>query len=1282
MVPHLQGFAHVQTNPTFPDDMEKTVDNARRIISHVNAIDPRADAKRICIKVPSTWEGLQACRILEAEGIATLATTLFTMPQAVLAGEVNCTYIAPYVYDLRVQVDESYKDINPLFQLPASAQGYYKTHNYRTKVLPASLTTPGDAMRLAGVDHMTVAPKILRELNEMKFNADETAATKSMFDEPPQTQWDTVHFGKDEDLFRKLHEKEHQDGRLQAHSLEEATIAVYWRAKGSNLIERPSGRIKDRDVIPQRKTDGSLNGFPSKINYAAGLQCSLMAVKSPPWGLRWRSSTLFICSTVGIGLFTDLFLYGIVVPILPFMLTDRVHLPHDQIQRHVSGLLAAYAGASVFFSPVAGIIADRYSKSRQLPFLLGLIALLLATIMLGVGKSIPVLAVARVLQGISAAVVWTIGLALVLDTVGPDRLGVIIGSIFGFISVGELAAPVLGGVLYSKAGYGGVFGLGGAILAIDFIMRILLIEKKEAKKYMPDEDRQRDGNADEEQTNGTENDEEPGEEDPLLKKEDPDRFKVPEGQPRAVRSFPLLYCLKDPRLLVALLLALNQATLLATFDATVPTIAQDYYGFSSLEAGVLFIALVLPYLIGGPVAGWIVDKRGPKPAAVIGFGYLVPVLILLRLTTPGGKHQIMIYCVLLALNGIGLAVIGSPSVVEASYVVQQYDKANPGFFGANGPYAQLYGLNSMVFSAGLTLGPIISGALKDSIGYGNMNLAVSIIDLVYESYCMVEALNGLTGSGPVLGDCDTLWFLHQKSRLQEFRSSKWFIYIVIDLAVFTDAYLYGLVIPVLPFALTKYIHIPPADVQKWIGVFVGAYGGGLLISSPIAGYLADNCKSRRPIYMLGLIALASATFILAIGRSVTVLIIARLVQGASSGVVHCVGTAILADAVGQNGIGPAMGWVTFMIALGMVTGPVAGGAIYHSYGYNAVFFSAFIVIALDFVFRILMLDPKQEVALLNEDIPHHPIANGSAIQQVYGTFHDAEPPQDFRRASDSSPGEESSEASHCSSYTSDTSHESEEVNSPSSSEITSHGFQQFDPLLELHANKTTSTFRLPVFFELLTMPRILTALLGAFMESFVLTEIETILPLYIKNLFNYNSKEVGLVCVFLLLPSISSPILGAMTDRFGVKIIVSLGYTFLCPFWILLRLINTDGVASLVGLCVLLFCIGLAVDMVLTPVFIETKEAVDERMEQEPGVFGEKGVYAQAYAQMNMAYAAGSLLGPVLGSALVEEIGWENVTLLTGIACALCVAPSLYALGGRKRKKGKGKGVAGFDGNA
>ena len=79
------------------------------------------------------------------------------------------------------------------------------------------------------------------------------------------------------------------------------------------------------------------------------------------------------------------------------------------------------------------------------------------------------------------------------------------------------------------------------------------------------------------------------------------------------------------------------------------------------------------------------------------------------------------------------------------------------------------------------------------------------------------------------------------------------------------------------------------------------------------------------------------------GRTKTVLVVGRLIQGASSASVHAVGMAILADTVGQAGVGPAMGFSGMCIALGVLVGPVVGGTLYHNYGYLAVFVSAYAV---------------------------------------------------------------------------------------------------------------------------------------------------------------------------------------------------------------------------------------------------------------------------------------------------------------------------------------------------
>ena len=102
--------------------------------------------------------------------------------------------------------------------------------------------------------------------------------------------------------------------------------------------------------------------------------------KAALWGVRWRSKTSFIITTVALGSFTDLFLYGLPVPLLLYILEDRLHLPATKVQSHSSSLLAAHAISTVIFCPIAGIPTDKFS-GRKLPYLTGVLVLLLATIL-------------------------------------------------------------------------------------------------------------------------------------------------------------------------------------------------------------------------------------------------------------------------------------------------------------------------------------------------------------------------------------------------------------------------------------------------------------------------------------------------------------------------------------------------------------------------------------------------------------------------------------------------------------------------------------------------------------------------------------------------------------------------------------------------------------------------------------------------------------------------------------------------------------------------------------
>ncbi|KAJ6107636.1 hypothetical protein N7523_008959 [Penicillium sp. IBT 18751x] len=180
MAKHIRGLVHVQTNPYYSYSTEKTVINALRIVQLFQHVQPGFDVARISIKIPSTWDGMMACRTLELAGVRTLATTLFSMPQAVLAAEVGCTYVAPYVNELKVHVQAGYVDEHKLLPLCAAIQAYYKSIKAPTKVLPASLTSTEEIFQLAGADHLTIAPHLLEQLAQPM-----NTKVNSMFDAAP-----------------------------------------------------------------------------------------------------------------------------------------------------------------------------------------------------------------------------------------------------------------------------------------------------------------------------------------------------------------------------------------------------------------------------------------------------------------------------------------------------------------------------------------------------------------------------------------------------------------------------------------------------------------------------------------------------------------------------------------------------------------------------------------------------------------------------------------------------------------------------------------------------------------------------------------------------------------------------------------------------------------------------------------------------------------------------------------------------------------------------------------
>ncbi|KAG8631063.1 hypothetical protein KVT40_000203 [Elsinoe batatas] len=201
-IPHLTGRIHIQTDPYHSYSTAKTVSHAQRIIRLAAHLHPSLK-DRICIKIPSTWEGLLACQHLETTGIRTLATTLFTIEQAALAAHVKCTYIAPYVNDLKVHFIKDYLDPDPGFDLTHAAKLYFSRIGADTKVMPASLTSVDEIIRLIGkADHITIAPHLLRELAAKPAGSLPTPEVKVSAEVQPLADGEYCSVVQDEIAFR------------------------------------------------------------------------------------------------------------------------------------------------------------------------------------------------------------------------------------------------------------------------------------------------------------------------------------------------------------------------------------------------------------------------------------------------------------------------------------------------------------------------------------------------------------------------------------------------------------------------------------------------------------------------------------------------------------------------------------------------------------------------------------------------------------------------------------------------------------------------------------------------------------------------------------------------------------------------------------------------------------------------------------------------------------------------------------------------------------------------
>ena len=416
------------------------------------------------------------------------------------------------------------------------------------------------------------------------------------------------------------------------------------------------------------------------------------------------------------------------------------------VQSWTSILLALYSAALLAFSrkwlqltyfklslwiantspAVVGYLADRF-ENRRWPLLIGLVALGGATALLCVGTSIALWVVGRLFQGTAAAVVWTVGVALLVDTVGKDGLGQAIGYVSMSLSIGTVAGPLLGGVIYQDGGYYSVFALAFALIGVDIFLRVVLIEKKHAAQWLDNEKSAPSTSSEQEKETSGEPCESsaPNTAQPI----EASSLEVPEKPKKArhpLRQVATL--LSSPRLIVSLWGYFVVSLVLTSFDSVLPIFVQTTFGWQQTGQGLIFLPIMIPHLID-PITGYMIDRYPKSPRYIVSAAFIcaLPLATLLRLVKHNSMHDKIVLCALLALIGLCLAICMTPLVAEVFHAVKEKEDESPDSFGRGGAMALAFGLSNMGFAAGSLVGPFFAGYIRQSAGWATMGWTMGLI---------------------------------------------------------------------------------------------------------------------------------------------------------------------------------------------------------------------------------------------------------------------------------------------------------------------------------------------------------------------------------------------------------------------------------------------------------------------------------------------------------------------------------------------------------------------------
>ncbi|KAJ1650536.1 hypothetical protein IWQ61_008687 [Dispira simplex] len=395
----------------------------------------------------------------------------------------------------------------------------------------------------------------------------------------------------------------------------------------------------------------------------------------PKFVIAIRRRPICIMVVVGLAIFTDMLMYGLAIPVLPHLLEDQV----DNISLANGVLSGCYAAGLLVGAPLSGYLSDKF-RNRQIPMCVGLIVLLVATLLFGISTAYWQLILARICQGAASGASWAIGFSMVADVYPPEKAGVAMGTIMGCNTLGHLAGPTVGGLLYEAGDRHTPFIFGACLAFVDLVARLLIGETIEWKRlYMKGPD------------------------------------GVSEYEEPPLTHMSMMKMVRSWRVLAVCLASFGVAAIISGIDPILPLYLQSKFHLSTGLVGVVFIAIVLPNVIASPLIGWALDRFQPNRLLIVSLGLVLIGATGLPIAVP---DELGLHIFTLVLLGITVSVGISPVTPELLYFMHEK--------GCNS-YGTVYALFNVAFSIGMFVGPVISGALYDVAGFFNTMLYMSVL---------------------------------------------------------------------------------------------------------------------------------------------------------------------------------------------------------------------------------------------------------------------------------------------------------------------------------------------------------------------------------------------------------------------------------------------------------------------------------------------------------------------------------------------------------------------------